>query len=490
MSSSEDYRLRYEMRALPPLAFFLTQRAKDIRVNEHDVHGWVLLDPDIVGNWLNAGQPIFLRKEPTLSRRRADMLVWFYGASSYDIIEFKWDRELLTTRTGKITMACDRAIEKLMENVKAVSAGRAKLEGSGLFRKIPTPDYPPRGILIGKIPTGGADDEEDDSIIENALRSSRWWEYREQGILLVTTFRSLWKKSQPGTITDEESGHYSGTGNARLLRKRLIRDAISWSFQSRLGCPFNRMQFEKDISQHADDVLLSLQNSPPRSFRIDSAAIAEEGLVVIDRLIDSGLLSSQCIDASLVNALLLLSDLLFYEQDGDLPCGRWEHGSTYPAIHLLECHPELTNEISKRLTDVVRLDTSEDAIEIATHLARTMPQKIGEMWQEDSILSARWPFQSVDRLTDPGTHPLAIAHVHVGYTSALHGNNAAAGFMNACAKDPVILADIAVWNKMHSARNPNALVRSIEEKAKNPTPKLRTFHEYHKAVFQVTRQMI
>ncbi len=487
MSIQEECTPTYASLPSAELEFWLSEHAKDIGANEYDPHNLLLRHPDIVGSWLHAGQPVFLRKEATVGGERPDLLVWFYGAASYDIIECKWYREPLI-RNQKITPACDSAIERLMGNRDNLIAGRAKLSLSGQTRSVPAPDCPPRAILIGVLGQSGLDHGEEAERIEYALRCSRWKDPFEQRILLITTWQKLLSIHRP-TSTVDRSEHVNARQTLRRRINYLVRSALYSSFESQFGQAFDREKIEERITTDTK-AQSALWAARLGSVEVDTAVVQTRAMEVIERLVETDLLRDQQIGPSLVNAFFLLADLLFYEEDGDLGCGQWEHGGTYPAVELIRSHPELHPQFSDRITNVVRSDRSENAIGIATHIARTLPSNIAEMWQADKSLSERWAFDDIDRLKEPGVRGLAIAHLHVGYTAALHGNDEAVRFMNSFAAEPTLLMDAATWNRFHSARDPQALLQSIERKAMNPIPELRPIQKYHRALLEATRQIM
>jgi hypothetical protein len=483
MKSTPEYTPDYDLLAIG--SYFLQRDLSEwgakSGVNEHDIHSLIVHHMDVVANWLKSGQPIFIKKEaPMGGRHRSDCLIYFYGASSYDIIECKWVNEPLMKRTGELTNKCHNAINKLMKYRSALMTGQSKIVRTQLASC-------PRIILIGYDSYSGSDPEDAAGRIRAAMISSCWKQDYQQGRLLVTTWQTLNLITQDAVqrsrIAEKDLMSKSGHPQRRRTCNYLARSVLGLSFQSKKSWASDRSAIKDFICTETTSLVREHTNPAVRGIADE---VQNRALRMIDRFVELGFLTKKPLESPNVNSLLLLGDILFYENDGDVACGQWEHMATYEAIKLIEDHPCVHGELNQKLTEIVRRDNSEDAIGMATHIARTMPKEIAQMWDTDAELSSRWEFTD-NWFKDPGLRGLMMTHLHVAYTSALHGNDNAIEYLNSCADDRQALDVIATWNSTHAARDHEKLLNNLKVKATDPREELRPFIRYHKAVFETTK---
>jgi hypothetical protein len=84
--------------------------AKD--VNEADFQSNLVDYPEILALYMNEAQP-FVRKETNLGRPRMDILVYFYGASPFDIVECKGPDQPIIGADGRATKYLQAAIKQM-----------------------------------------------------------------------------------------------------------------------------------------------------------------------------------------------------------------------------------------------------------------------------------------------------------------------------------------------------------------------------------------
>jgi hypothetical protein len=219
------------------------------------------------------------------------------------------------------------------------------------------------------------------------------------------------------------------------------------------------------------------------------ASVEARATAVINVLKELQVPPNRELDPCSLNSQLQLADWLLYEENGDMPCGQWEHGSTYGALNILATSSALWEAIAGRLLKALAKDRSEDVIGRTSHVLRSAPESAKRLLLNDRAVRKKWKFPNPEALaTEPFRRHLRN-FAEIGYCMALHGDAEAIGFMNQAAAIPHVVHDLARWNSLHSKRNPSELMGSLQRKVEAPTENEKPIVPWHKAILEATESV-
>ena len=419
--------------------------------------------PEILADFLGEGQPVYVRQETPGERERLDILLYFYGAAQFDIVECKARSLPIIGTNGEVERALWDAIVQVEGYRSGFMAGHLKVPGviMGTIR--------PRIMVIGWSAASLSVDEES-AVVEKALLDSKWATEYQNETLIVTTWRSLAEKRGGGSAVPRPT-------EINFCARRLLSDSVR---VVTANAQFSnlRNQLESNVSDH-------LQLFATRRFLSSGPefeAVQKRANILMKSLEELNLLRAPVMkDLKLAWAALQIADILLYEEDGDIPWGRWDHGATYPILDLLREDGNIATRIAPKVMRILSLDKSADALGRASHLARSFPKEQVAEWWRDRAFSSTWSFPSPNALL---REPRLIPFIQVGYLLAKHGVTDAIDFMNACGDNGDIVARTADWNVIHAAREPKKLEGSLREKAESPDESLGQFSRWHRNLYE------
>lgn len=439
--------------------------------SELDLQSLFFQYPLFLGLATGAGEPVFIRKGTKLSVRYPDFLIFFYGAASFDIFEVKRPSNTVITHKGTLTKKTEKGIEQLLLYDRIFQKGRSSIIGGGKTEGL----LPPRLILVaggyvapGDSLSGKCTPKDDFERIAEAMGKSKYQDLFRSKRLIVTTSATLIEATQ---VAKKKQALLSSSEANRQIGRRWARQRVSLAASFVITEPGATWQ---KVGRSVQDKPFGLiEEGTPVS------RIAEE---YSDQLLQtiSHILPGPPDSTNLLNATMLLSEICLYEQDGDLPIGRWEHTATYRALDLLKGLPSQHQEhLVHQLSRIMAVDRSEDVIGAMSHMGRKFPALTEYMRSErawGNRLRAIYEARSSRR-------PLTIMDAHIAYLLALHGDNSAADLLNQFAQNKAMMADVASWNLLHAYRKPKGLLESMHQKANSDDDNLRRFKSWHQAVY-------
>jgi hypothetical protein len=433
--------------------------------SEPDLHSFVFLHPELVTCYLDEEQSLVWRKEATLSTAdRVDLFALFYGRSRCDLIECKGPNEPIINSRG-ITRHLNESLVQLSGYRDAFTLGLPP--DQRLHINI---ENRPRLVLIGDIKTRNRIPVPDQAaLIEKALRSSdRWKHDYDYGLLVVSTWDMLAEKAKKSRTVP----------TSRWCNNvvRAVLGNLAWdSNELRTSLP-SLGEFMERASE------FDLQ---------DAATLVEARATdVIETLKLLAVAADRQLDTESLHGQLQLADWLLYQNDGDMCCWQWGHGSTYGALEILGKSPTVWTAISDHLVKALAVDTSVDVLGRTSHVLRYAPEHAKKLLADDCTIRDRWRFPDPEALiADPLLRPDLVNFMQIGYCFAHHGVVEAVAFMNQAAANPRLLSDLSRWDALHAKEDPEQLMQSLRQKAERPTERQKPFLQWHKAIFEATGSM-
>ena len=468
--------LQYEPihNAASRILYNLSPLGRAENVNEYDFQGTLLQYPELLASYMSERGQSFIRKETN----NVDLLMYFYGASQFDIVECKPPRVPIFGADGKATKTLREAIKQALGYRTTIMAGRCRIDHSASDRM-------PRIIIIGCFPMNSSSGDEEAKTINMELTASEWGREYQNGILIVTTWRVLAEHAL--THLPNESLHIvyppSIKTVARALLAGLIHDVAETANLSKLASPHTTL--EGLIARNA---ALKASVSRPKITPHFVDLVKNRAQTLLNKLDELQLLDHAVQNRTDTYAALQIADIALYGDDRDIPWGHWEHGATYKIIDFMQHSEKVMDEVAPQLLRVLSCDSSEDVLGMASHIARYLSNEEVLAWSKNKSFSSTWAFNEPRQLTE---NPRQIAFLQVGYCLALHGVSDAVSFMNKCAEDVHVLANIACFNKVHAKRdNMRALLEGLQMKAKSDDQNLRAFRPWHQGVYEATLKMV
>jgi len=434
--------------------------------SETDFHSFIFEHPELVTCYLNEEQSLAWRKELAFSTGgRVDLFVLFYGRLRCDLIECKGPREPIIENDGT-TRHLDESLGQLAAYRDAFTQG---LVSDDRFR-IHTENQP-RLVLIGNVKTQFRISAlEQAALLEKALRRSPEWKNDyDRGLLIVTTWDMLAEKAE----------NARGVATSRWCSNvvKAVLGNFAWDRNEQRNSLPSLDEFMVRASGAYD-----LQDSTKTLVEVRATA-------VIDKLKQLRVSPDRELDSQSLNSQLQLADWLLYEDNGDMPCGQWDHTSTYGARDVLDNNPLLWTAISGHLLNALAKDSSEDVLGRTSHILRYAPEHAKKLLLDDRTVRDRWRFPDPEALATEPLRPDLVNFTQVGYCLAHHGDPEAIVFMNQAAATPHVVNDLAQWNTLHAKQNPEGLMQSLQQKVERPTANQKTFLPWHKAIFEATGYM-
>ncbi len=433
--------------------------------NEGDWHSSVFVHPELVSISLGEDLPLVWRKEAKLSTaNRTDLFALFHGRSRCDLIECKGPNEPIIGTHG-VTRHLNNSLVQLSRYCKAFTSGR--LPDCRLRINI---ENRPRLVLIGDVEARNRLTVlQQDELIKNALQSSEKWRLDfERGLLIVMTWDKL-----------VENAENSGTVPTSRWCNNFVRHILG-----NFACDTKRRWTS----------LPSLDEFMERASGLDlrdSAAVVQtRAMDVIETLKQLGVSLDSQLDTASLPSQLQLADWLLYQNNGDMCCGEWRHGSTYDAIRMLNNRPSVWTAIADHLLKALANDTSVDVLGRTSHVLRYAPEHAKKLLVDNREIRDRWEFPDPEELvTNPSRRPDLQNFMQVGYCLALHGVAEAIAFMNQAAANPHLLTDLATWDSLHAKEDPERFMQSLLRKAEQPTEDQKPFLPWHKAIYEANVSM-
>jgi hypothetical protein len=448
----------------------LSRLGRAENVNEYNFQDTLLQYPELLACYLHEGQP-FVRKETN----NIDILFYFYGASQFDIVECKPPRTPIFGADGKATTTLREAIEQAVRYRAKIMAGRCKIIGQAASER------KPRIIVIGCFPMSSSPAEDEAKAIMQELRASEWSGEYQDGALIVTTWRVLAENAR--TWFSSDSLRPDSSPSLNTIARAVLADLIHDVAEEQPKTASVRTTLEELVATHAGlKTSVALSQVTPKVVDL----VRGRAQSLLEQLDEFELLQYAMQNRTLAFAALQLADIALYKEDRDIPWGHWEHGATYKIIDLLQDKRKVVDAIAPQLLRILSLDSSEDVIGMASHVARYLPKDEVAAWFNDQMFDARWAFTDPIHLL---ANPHQISFLQVGYCLALHGVPSAVSFMNNCAADVNVMANIACWNKAHAMRHMGALLTSLQTKVTSDQENLRAFRPWHTGVYEATRKM-
>lgn len=432
--------------------------------NEADFHSFVFNHPELVTCYLGEEQSIAWRKEPTFSTKdRLDMLVLFYGRSQCDLIECKGPRQPIIGEHGT-TRHLNASLAQLVRYRNAFMNGRAS------DRRLRTQSKnQPRLILIGdrQIPIPLP---EQAALLKAELEGSPQWK-REfaQGLLIVTTWDLL-------AYEVEDKAKKAGFVKTSRWCNNVVKDVLGNFALDRNRRRTSLPSIDEFMEQASDWYDLKGSMTSVKA-RVTS---------VIDVLKQLPVLQNRELNPQSLNSQLQIADWMLYEENGDMPCGQWDHSSTYGALDILAKSPLLWTAITGRLLKALAEDSSEDVLGRTSHVLRYAPGRAKKLLLDNRAIRKKWKFPDMEELASEPKRPAVAIFIQLGYCLAHHGDSEAIAFMNRAAATPDVLNDLARWNTLHAKRNPEKLLKALRRKAEEPTADQKPFLPWHKAILEAT----
>jgi len=392
------------------------------------------------------------------------------------LIECKGPNEPIIGARGAVTQDLWKSLDRLSRYLDAFEEGRLPDPRLRIYI-----ENRPRLVLVGCYKTQSDVETrsrltvlEQEALIEKQLKSSRRWraDY-ERKLLVVMTWDSLYKRAKEA----------SNKGRV-VSASRWCNNLVTWV----LG----NIAYDKD---KAKTYLPSLDNFMERASGLplgDSAPLVEaRAKDVIEALKQLGVSPDRPLDTQSLPSQLQLADWLLYQGNGDMCCGVWSHGSTYPVIDVLEKRPSVWEDIASQLLKALSKDDSVDVLGRTSHVLRYAQGNAKKLLVDDPAMRERWRFPDPEELiNDPLRRPDLQNFMQVGYCLALHGVAEAITFMNQAAANRPLLRDLALWDAQHAKEDPEKFMKSLQRKAEQPTEDQKPFLPYHKAICEENEAMI
>jgi hypothetical protein len=434
--------------------------------SETDFHSFVFEHPELVTCYLGEEQSLAWRKELAFSAvGRVDLFVLFYGRSRCDLIECKGPKEPIIETHGT-TKYLDQSLDQLAGYRYAFTHG---LVSDSRFR-IHTENQP-RLVLIGDVKKQVClSVSEQAAFIRKALSSNHEWKNDyDRGLLVVTTWDMLAEKA-------EKAG---GVTTSRWCNNvvKAVLGSFTWDRNEQRTSLPSVDEFMVRASGAYD-----LQGTTKTLVEVRATA-------VIDKLKQLRVSPDKELDPQSLNSQLQLADWLLYEDNGDMPCGQWDHMSTYGARDILDNKPLLWTAIAGHLLNALAKDSSEDVLGRTSHILRYAPEYAKRLLLDDRTVRDRWRFPDPEAFAAEPLRPDLVNFTQVGYCLAHHGDPEAIVFMNQAAVTPHVVNDLAQWNTLHAKQNPEQLMQSLRQKVERPTENQKPFLPWHKAIFEATGYM-
>jgi hypothetical protein len=445
--------------------------------NEGDFHSVIFQTPDILASFLGEGitldvqkeKFIGVRKETPARRGRADLVLLFYGARQYDLVECKGPREPIICVKGKITKSLERAIQQVSDyrtNLMKTS------EANDQQRNV-APQ--PRLVVIGYSKCRDNTPDRDNEIIGNALRSSPWAREYEMKTLVVTTWGALAQSARESTGAEGKSRAMDERALARFAIARSIVQAGNLAALKPLA---EGQHLREYIGIGGEEGLF------------DAAAARLSAMIstIDDFAIEIRHLPDR---ARAANAILQLADLCCYTEDGDLPYGAWEHGATHDLLDLIRQKQSISERLTPKLIEVLLTDNSEDVVSRVSHVMRHLPDDWVKKSDCLNNVMRKWAFPKPEALLlDSTKRPLTIQYIHLAYLLALHSVDEAIDFLHRASLNRSLMSDLAQWNVIHCRRDPTALLESLKSKAASGVPRIARFRFWHEGILRVTDEAL
>jgi hypothetical protein len=433
--------------------------------SEPDLHSFVFLHPELVTCYLDEQQSLVWRKEAKLSTAdRVDMFALFYGRSRCDLIECKGPNEPIIDARG-ITRYLNKSLVQLSGYRDAFTSGLPPDRRLHINIEIR-----PRLVLIGDVRARNSIPVTDQAtLLEKALQTSdKWKDDYDCGLLIVLTWDMLAEKAKKARTVP--TSRWCNNVVTRVLGN------FAWDKKRR------RISLPSIDEFMARASVLNLQ---------DQATLVEtRAIEVIKTLKQLQVSPKRELDTESLHSQLQLADWLLYQNDGDMCCGEWGHGSTYGALEILKKIPTVWTAIADHLLKALAKDTSVDVLGRTSHVLRYAPEPSKKLLADERTIRDRWRFPDPEALvTDPLLRPDLVNFMQVGYCLAQHGVEEAVAFMNQAAANPRLLNDIARWDTLHAKENPEQLMHSLRQKAERPTDRQKPFLPWHKAIFEADGSM-
>lgn len=446
--------------ALANIEHVMSVSGRPKRPNEHTFQAIAFLAPQMLSMFLDSGDPIIIRQEPSAERDRADIVVQFHGAAGMDVVEIKGPRQPIIGQRGRPLNSLRKAIEQVTNYKHLLSRTETR---SGLP---PLDSRTCRRVVIGFSECRQSAAEEA-TVVRRYLESELPSEAPSLGnSLVVASWQALLEKVLPRC-----EGRVGSLGG-RLVVNGVAREVIANQIElwrSRLGqaACYGRLaglikQVEKetlDSNVVANGLVRNTGAASARQTKeVDarlSAAIAILAKIAIAA-------PSRC--PVVTSPLLQLVDVALYQDAGDIAFGRWEHRSTHPVIALLNTRSALWDLASPGLGAALKADYGDDVVGFCSHMARYCPT-IEALGLRSSV-GARWRFDAPSMFLEKSQRKLFLQTAHMAYMMSCHKHPEATAFLNECATmaNRRLIGDVVLWNKVHSSRDGRALRRELRSK--------------------------
>jgi hypothetical protein len=303
------------------------------------------------------------------------------------------------------------------------------------------------------------------------LSSPQWKGDFEQELLVVTTWDVLMEKA-------EKAANGEGVAASRWCNNvvKAVLGNFAWDRDEQRTSLPSLDEFMERASGY------DLQDS--------ETLVEARATAVIDILKQLRVSPDRELDPQSLNSQLQLADWLLYEVNGDMPCGQWDHSSTYGAVDILAKSPLLWTAIAGHLLKAMANDSSEDVLGRTSHVLRYAPEHAKKLLLDDRSVRDTWKFRDPEALVTERLRPGLVSFIQIGYCLAHHGDSEAIVFMNQAAATPTVVNDLARWYALHAMRNPEQLVQSLRKKVEEPTENQKPFLPWHKAILGATESML
>ena len=433
--------------------------------SETDFHSSVFNHPELVTCYLGEEQSVAFRKELRFSTGVCvDLFVLFYGRSRCDLIECKGPNEPIIGEHGT-TSHLDASLSQLERYRDAFTSGLACDHRFHVYT-----ENRPRLVLIGDVDKRVSIPVPDQGeLLEKALQSNQHWKYDyDRDLLIVTTWDMLEEKARDA----EKTGPIATSRWCNNVVKDVLGN-FAWDKHKHWTSLPSLDQFMERASGTYD-----LQDS--------RTLVEARATAVIDVLKQLRGSLDRELDPHFLNSQLQLADWLLYENNGDMPCGQWDHSSTYGALDILAKSPFMWTAITGHLLKALAEDSSEDVLGRTSHVLRYAPEHVKKLLVDDRTVRDKWKFPDPEELATEPLRPNLVNFIQVGYCLAHHGAEEAVVFMNQAAATPRVVNDLAQWNTLHAKEDPEKLMQSLRQKVEAPTENHRPFLPWHKAIFEAT----
>ncbi len=436
-----------------------------------------------------------INPNPPVCRIKPDLVVSFFGAASFDVIELKRPDETLQKKDGLTSLAVHEGVQQLIKYDKAITELGGVMIGKMKLCQ-PTPSR--LVLVIGRSNSDGAP--------VNLVRIQDEVRFHYSDQLPNAKRLEIWTWD---TIAEALSARVEAVRTHASVDKinsnRRCDHAAARTIISRLVDKQSKVSRRVDPSKLTNDASTPAIACPEVPDAVVTSEEKERVTAIAGQYakLVASFAGPNKLTLNDYHAAMELASIVLYERDGDLPWRFWEHAGTWGTVDFLKALPErvrgrklrrdLLDGVSKGLIAVMSLDSSEGCIGACAHIGRTFcfmdlgltPKGLLERMnhtQSPRGWSAMEKQLAAASVSGDAAYNWFIPATHVAYLRAMLGERSAADLLTACVANADSVQRLTVYNAAHSYRNPIRLQTGMLEKASNPLPYLEPLVPYHKAL--------